>query len=89
MAVFARIAQSEGAILGTRERRVIQFERVSKKFALAKEARPPKQGTFFERMRWRRDREEEFWALRDVSFNITQGQSVGLLGANGSGKSLF
>lgn len=30
---------------------------------------------------------DEFYALRDVSFNIKQGSSVALIGSNGSGKS--
>src|SRR5437879_2309274 len=33
------------------------------------------------------DEVEEFWALRDVSFQVKQGEVLGIIGKNGAGKS--
>src|SRR5258705_6840345 len=33
------------------------------------------------------DEVEEFWALRDVSFEVNRGEVLGIIGRNGAGKS--
>jgi ABC-2 type transport system ATP-binding protein len=63
---------------------VVRVENVSKRFRLYHQRNSTLKQTL---MTGRRARYEEFWALRDVSFEIEQGTTFGIIGQNGSGKS--
>jgi ABC-type polysaccharide/polyol phosphate transport system ATPase subunit len=68
---------------------VIEAHNVSKRFVLHHN-----RGSLKERFLGlvdpsRRGEAEDFWALRDVTLQIPAGESVGLIGRNGSGKSTF
>lgn len=65
---------------------VIEFHQVSKRFIIYPDQRKTVQERVIGLLR-RRPAGEEFWALRDVDFSIEPGQSLGLVGHNGAGKS--
>src|SRR5437763_10848875 len=63
---------------------VIELDRVSKRFRLYHE----KYSSMKERaIHFGRVPFDEFWAVRDVSFEVDEGETFGMLGHNGSGKS--
>ena len=64
----------------------IIVDNVSKKFRIPHE----KKNTVFQNIVGLIKRQfsyEEFWALKDVSFEVNKGQALGIIGKNGSGKS--
>ncbi|MBI3648729.1 MAG: ABC transporter ATP-binding protein [Actinobacteria bacterium] len=60
----------------------IEVESISKVFKLFRE----KPSSLKARLISSRSRAEDFWALKDVSFDVREGESLGLIGHNGSGK---
>jgi lipopolysaccharide transport system ATP-binding protein len=63
----------------------IVAENVSKRFLIPRE----KKTTFFESLAQRKGdtTADQVWALRDVSFDLRSGDSLGVVGRNGGGKS--
>ena len=65
---------------------IISVEQVSMRFALASEKVDSLKEYFIKTLKSQIST-NEFWALKDVSFNIQRGDALGLIGLNGSGKS--
>jgi ABC-2 type transport system ATP-binding protein len=63
---------------------VVSVEGVSKRFRLYHEKNQYLKSTV---LRGKRAKFDEFWALQDISFEISSGSTFGIIGSNGSGKS--
>ena len=62
----------------------VTVEHVSKRFRMYKERNDSLKSMV---MRGKKSVHEDFWALKDVSFEVPHGTTFGLIGKNGSGKS--
>jgi lipopolysaccharide transport system ATP-binding protein len=62
----------------------VQVDNVSKRFRLYHERNQTLKSAI---MRGRTSVHEDFWALKDVTFDVPAGSTFGLIGSNGSGKS--
>jgi ABC-type polysaccharide/polyol phosphate transport system ATPase subunit len=73
----------------------VRFDNVSKRFTLRHERRRSfqeaalafLQGGILSPSKGRDNSREELWALKDVSFAVERGKTLGIIGPNGSGKS--
>ncbi len=66
---------------------ILEIQNISKLYKINKNASPytsmrDEIKTFF-----KTQQKDEFWALKNISFNVTPGESVALIGKNGAGKS--
>src|SRR5690606_17628323 len=73
-----------GAVIAVGAEPAISVERVSKRYRIYHERN---QSLKAWALRGRRAGFEEFWALRDVTFDVAPGSTFGLIGENGCGKS--
>lgn len=62
----------------------VRVDRLGKKFRIYSERNQSLKSAL---MRGRVSKYDQFWALRDLSIEVTKGTTLGLVGGNGSGKS--
>src|ERR1041384_1568011 len=63
----------------------LELKQVSKKYRIRREA--DGKASFLRKLMSLRNQREDFWALKDVSFNVQRAEALGIIGHNGAGKS--
>jgi ABC-type polysaccharide/polyol phosphate transport system ATPase subunit len=65
----------------------LELKKVSKKYRIRREADADAKASFLRKFVSSRKQKEDFWALKDISFNVQRAEALGIIGHNGAGKS--